>query len=554
MHPFCLILLFGFAFADDFEYGCSSNPYVTDAGPLVKTSSGSLVGKHLDILGSAVDAFLGIPYAQPPVNEKRFLRPTPHDGWEGILEATTKPPPCMQYSSRNYSWNPTSTPSEDCLYLNVWTPAKCCCSFEERLPVLVWIYGGGFYAGSTDMDVYDGSAIASLNKAIIVSINYRVGIFGFLNSGSEEAPGNVGLYDQNLALKWIKSNIGYFGGDPDKITIMGESAGAWSVSLHLISPMSRNLFNSAIIQSGTVYHPQLVDDAGTAFYKANNYAKIIGCLPDDSSIQTNPEVMKCLMGKSSEELAKAEDAFTSLMPQYFLPTYGNKFLPTAPMKTINEGHIAPVDVLIGNNQNEATIFLNYIIPDIFKQDTEPQLNLESAKAVLVGLFKLVAKPNSTEIYEQYFQNASDWDSNKIVETVGNAFADYVFNCPTYFFAEKVRNAYFYWFTHRSAKEKSAKWMGVPHFYEVPFLFGAPLKDTSIYTAEDKKFSADLIKKWTEFAKSGYPLGNKDPETWPLFTAEDPVVFELNPTRTNSLTYPRAEACEFWRPYLAPEDC
>lgn len=368
--------------------------------------------------------------------------------------------------------------------------------------MLVWIYGGGFYAGSTDMDVYDGAAIASNNKAIVVSINYRVGIFGFLNSGSEEAPGNVGLLDQNLALKWIKSNIGCFGGDPDKITIMGESAGAWSVSLHMISPMSRNLFNSAIIQSGTAYHPQLVDAPGAAFYKANIYSKLIGCLTDDSSINTNPEVMKCLKGKSSQELAKAEDAFTSVMPQYFLPSYGNEFLPTAPMKAVNEGHVAPVDVLIGNNRNEATIFLNYIIQDIFRQDTEPQLNLETARAVLAGLFKLVTNPNSTEIYEHYFQNASGWDSAEIVETVGNAFADYVFNCPTYFFAEKVSRAHYYWFTHRSAKEKTAKWMGVPHFYEVPFLFGAPLKDTSTYTAEDKSFSADLIKKWTEFAKSG----------------------------------------------------
>lgn len=495
----CVLLLFC---CYSYGSGCSSNPFINEAGPTVRTPSGTLIGKYLSIFDTEVAAFLGIPYALPPIGEQRFSKPFPLDQWDGILNATTKPKPCMQYSSRNFPWVPTTEASEDCLYLNVWTPAKCCCGPLRKLPVIVWIYGGGFYAGSSDMDIYDGSIMASYNKAVIVSMNYRVGIFGFLKSGTEEAPGNVGLRDQNLALKWVKQNIEYFGGDPNKITIMGESAGSWSVSLHMVSPMSRNLFNTAILQSGTAYHPLIVETAAAAFEKANVFAKLIGCNLGNSSIEIDPEIMKCIKSKSSEELAKAEDKFTSKLPQYFLPSYEDDFLPFSPLKAIKEGNIAPVNVLIGNTQNEATIFLNYILRDFFDLHKEPLLNSAMARKIISALFALVPRPSSEEIYQHYFRNSSNANRTELARRIADAFGDFVFNCPTQFFAEKVFNAYFYYVTHRSSNDDKSEWVGVHHFYEIPYVFGEPLRNMTLYTEEDRLFSTNLMSKWETFARTG----------------------------------------------------
>lgn len=505
----CLFLLLGCSL--NCSYGdddCSSNPFISDAGPLARTSSGTLIGKYLKIFDTEVAAFLGIPYAFPPVGEKRFSEPCPLHHWEGILNATTKPKPCMQYSSRNYPWLPSTKPSEDCLYLNVWTPGKCCCGPLEKLPVIVWIYGGGFYSGSSEMDIYDGGILASHNKAVIVSMNYRLGIFGFLKSGTKEAPGNVGLLDQNLALKWVKKNVEYFGGDPNKITIMGESAGSWSVSLHMVSPMSRNLFNTAILESGTAYHPMIVDSPEVAYGKANVYAKLLGCISLNSSIESDLDIMKCIKSKSSEELAKTEDKFTSKLPQYFLPTYEHEgkedvfFSNVNPLRAIKEGNIAPVNILIGNTKNEATIFLNYILPDFFSLHHEPLLNSAIAKKIIAALFILVPQPSSDEIYQHYFRNSSNASRNELARIIADAFGDFVFNCPTQFFAEKVSNAYFYYFTHRSSNDDKAEWVGVHHFYEIPYVFGEPLRNTTAYTSEDSMFSTNIMNKWVTFAQTG----------------------------------------------------
>lgn len=484
-------------------FGCKNNPYIKDTGPLVTTAAGSVAGTYVNEHGdSPVAAFLGIPFAEPPVNDKRFQKPKPLDHWDGILDATKKPSPCMQHSERNFSWIPTSTPSEDCLYLNVWTPVKCCCNGPNKLPVLVWIYGGGFAAGSTDMEVYDGSTVAAQEKVIVVSMNYRVGIFGFLKSGAGEAPGNVGLLDQILALKWIKRNIEYFGGDPQSITLMGESAGAVSVSLHMISPMSRNLFHRAILQSASAYQPQMVDNAKVAFMKADNYAKVLGCITENSSIETDPEVFKCLNSKSSWELAKAEAAITSRLPQYFLPTHGDDILPVSPIKAIDENHFAPVDILIGNNRDEVTIFLNYMVPDVFKLDSEPHLDLPTAQYILGKLFESAPNVPPKAVIEYYFKNVTEEDSTELVNAIVHAFGDYVFNCPVKFLAEKASNAYVYWYTHKSANDPNAEWVGVPHFNEVPYVFGSPIRNSDSYTEEDGKFSKDLIQKWITFATKG----------------------------------------------------
>ncbi|HBG86824.1 MAG TPA: carboxylesterase, partial [Marinilabiliaceae bacterium] len=213
----------------------------------VKVNEGILEGYVED----GLRVFKGVPFAAPPVGDLRWKAPQAAKNWEGVREAVEYAPAPMQ------GGNPAGGKSEDCLYLNIWSPAE---SSKDKLPVLVWIYGGGFSFGSTAEPVYDGSKLAK-KGVVLVSIAYRVGQFGFLahpelSAESEYgSSGNYGLLDQIAGLQWIKDNIAAFGGDPNKVTIFGESAGGISVSMLCASPLAKGLFQGAISQSGGSFGP-----------------------------------------------------------------------------------------------------------------------------------------------------------------------------------------------------------------------------------------------------------------------------------------------------------
>uniref|UniRef100_A0A3Q0QN28 Carboxylic ester hydrolase n=1 Tax=Amphilophus citrinellus TaxID=61819 RepID=A0A3Q0QN28_AMPCI len=233
--------------------------------PVVHTKLGSLKGEYVSVKGkeSGVHAFLGVPFAKPPLGPSlRLAPPQPVEGWEGVRDATQQPPMCMQ--PKNFALAlidklgvllaDIPDISEDCLYLNIYTPAKR--ANDAKLPVMVWIHGGGLSLGSAS--TYDGSALAAYQEAVVVLIQYRLGLLGFLSTGDEHISGNFGLLDQIEALKWIQQHIHNFGGDPGSITIFGESAGGVSVSFLLLSPLSVGLFHCAIAESGTAAMDLLV--------------------------------------------------------------------------------------------------------------------------------------------------------------------------------------------------------------------------------------------------------------------------------------------------------
>ena len=255
-------------------------------GPVVVTDKGRVRGVRYRVkhLGLAGDAFLGIPHAQPPVGPRRFRYPEPVYNWRDVYNATALPNSCHQAPDNFFGpvfvgsnmWNPNTPVSEDCLYLNVWVPAVAAESSagaddrrppsnkERKLAVMVWIFGGGFYSGTTTLDVYDGRYLASLYNVVVVSIGYRVGALGFLCLNHSSAPCNVGLFDQLSGLDWVQRNIAQFGGDTNNVTLFGESAGSVSVSLHLLSPLSRDKFQRAILQSGTANMPWAVASVAEA--------------------------------------------------------------------------------------------------------------------------------------------------------------------------------------------------------------------------------------------------------------------------------------------------
>lgn len=226
-----------------------------DSPILLKTKLGILEGVRSIKFNKHLYTFLGIPYAQAPVGELRFKGPKSVEKWEGIMQATKWPPFCVQPSMTLASKSSpvhvlTKIMSEDCLYLNIWTPSLKF-NKNQRRPVMVWIHGGAFQYGGISVDENDGSALALLGDVVVVTMNYRISAFGFLNANNDlNGPNNVGLLDQRAALEWVHNNIKQFGGDPQQVTLFGESAGGHSVGLHMISPKSYPFFKRAILQSG----------------------------------------------------------------------------------------------------------------------------------------------------------------------------------------------------------------------------------------------------------------------------------------------------------------
>ncbi|KAH9375642.1 hypothetical protein HPB48_021487 [Haemaphysalis longicornis] len=211
-----------------------------------RTALGAVSGRRLNLLNTIVEEYIGIPYAKPPVGDLRFMPPVPMEPWEGTYNATQTRTGCPQIPIPGI-WAGEVTYTEDCLHPNVWTsrpPMNDSEASAQLSPVLAWIHGGGFCLGSAAYDNYTGSILAAKTGFVVVSMNYRLGVLGFMDARFPGAPGNMGLMDQNLALRWIQKNARFFGGDPAKVTLFGESAGAMSINCHLLSPMSERTFRS----------------------------------------------------------------------------------------------------------------------------------------------------------------------------------------------------------------------------------------------------------------------------------------------------------------------
>ena len=332
-----------------------------DDDVLVQTKNGLVRGFSREAMDKKVDVFLGIPFAKAPIGQLRFKKPVPIDPWQGIYEATTLPNSCQQEPSLVFPgfrgeemWNPNTQISEDCLYLNIWVPSQIRTKPRmKNATVLIWIYGGGYMAGTSTLEVYDALIFAAANDIIVASMNYRVGSFGFLYLGIDEAPGNMGLYDQALAIKWIKDNIESFGGDADSLTLFGESAGAGSVSVHLLSPVSQHLAKRAILQSGVINAPWSYMTAATSKNIALALISDVGC--NASLVDIDPlQVMECMRNIDGKNLSLTQwNSYWGILGFPSAPTIDGVFLPKNPVDMIADGQFShDIDVLIGTNQDE----------------------------------------------------------------------------------------------------------------------------------------------------------------------------------------------------------
>jgi para-nitrobenzyl esterase len=462
----------------------------------VETANGQVEGTSS--ADAKVRIFKGIPFAAPPVGDLRWKAPQPPANWSGVRKATQFGARCMQariYSDMVFR---DSGPSEDCLYLNVWTPAA---EAGAKLPVMVWIYGGGFAAGATSEPRQDGEHLAE-KGVIVVSANYRLGIFGFFahkelakESGNDSA-GNYGLLDQVAALEWVHKNIGAFGGDPGNVTIFGESAGSFSVSALMASPLTQGLFQRAIGESGAFFGRTLQAKTVKQSEEADEkFAKTIGA-----------PTLTALRAKSASDLLQAARREKELR---FVPNIDGYFLPEDVYSIYAAGKQRHVPLLAGWNADEGSY------KSIFEKESPTLQNYVARIHALYG-------DNAGAILKAY-EASNDVQAKRAAQDLaGDRFIGY----STWKWIE-MQNAtgdspvYRYRFEDAPppdpADPESAS-NGAYHSAEIEFVFGALASKHLPWRAEDRKLSDIMSTYWSNFAKNGNPNGN-DLAQWPVYTKD-----------------------------------
>jgi para-nitrobenzyl esterase len=483
-------------------------PLARAADAPVKTAAGVVQGKAT--ADGRVRVYKGIPFAAPPVGELRWQAPRPAPPWPGVREATEFGPRCLQ--GQIFPDIVFTNTSEDCLNLNVWTPAQ---KADAKLPVMVWIHGGGFQAGSGAENRHDGLAFAR-RGVVLVTVNYRLGIFGFFahpeltKESGRNASGNYGLLDQLAALQWVRDNIAAFGGDPGNVTVFGESAGSFSVSALMASPLAKGLFEKAIGESGA-YFPlgagalplrTLADTEadGTKFQKALAAASLVE-----------------LRAKSGDELLRA--ALKSR--PWFAPNVDGYFLTASVASVFGEGGQAQVPLLAGWNADEvrAGVVLGKDKPNAqtFSADLRTRFG-DQADAVLKAYPAATdaqALESAAALASDAFVGYATWKWLDAHRKTGHA--------PVYRFSfdrkipvpadEKVNGV-----------PATSRDIGARHAGEIEYVFGAlELSLPKVpWEPADRKLSQAMTAYWANFARSGDPNGAGLPN-WPVYGKDDPVL-------------------------------
>jgi para-nitrobenzyl esterase len=469
---------------------------VTAKTNTVKVEQGLLsgtTGNHAD-----VRVFRGVPFAAPPVGDLRWKAPLPPPPWKGTREAIEFSPVCWQspYPDVARLYQSELAPrNEDCLYLNIWTPAK---TAADHLPVMVWIHGGAFTRGSGSSRSYDGEILAR-KGAVEVTINYRLGMFGFfahpeLTAESEHhASGNYALLDQIAALQWIKKNIAAFGGDPNRVTIFGESAGSWAVNVLMASPLAKGLFQRAIGESGGSFAP--MKSLAEAEKSGASLAGSMGITQD---------VLKTLRGKSAEELLKSSDN------QPTRAIVDGYVLPQDVYAIFAQGKQSDVPLLVGNNSDEGTALA-------------PQGASIKAEQFVAG-----ARGRFGSLADEFLKIYPASSDEEAVKSFYAAFRDQQFEWEMRTWARmEVKTghhaAYLYYFS-RVPPGPQSKVLGAFHAADIAYVFGNFVWPFP-WEAVDKRLSDAMTSYWVNFATSGDPNGNGLAK-WPAYNVDEDQLLEF----------------------------
>jgi len=490
-----------------------------DAALLVEVEQGTLRGRWAS---DEVRAFLGIPYAEPPLAELRWTAPTQPTPWKkgSVRDATKYSARCAQLAPSLF--HATEDTSEDCLYLNVWAPSV---SSRVTLPVVVWIHGGDHLSGSASDQVpsgdgkyYDGSTLAS-HGVVVVSFNYRLGALGFLahpELDAERSPfGNQGLRDQVAALTWVHDNIDQFGGDRANVTLVGQGSGAADVCMHVVSPLSQGLFQQAVGQSGgcTVYQPEPAD----LTRNTQAWVAAVGC--DDAKDQ-----LECLRTTSLDKLLKAAGD-----KRAFVPVVDGEFLPEQPRQLYRLNRFEPVPYVIGWSSDDGALF-NADFKSVDSQD--------DYHAVLQKQFPDLSLETLCEIYpHDEFGDTPEGYRKVLAHLYGDAFVRCVVEDTAERASDGAADVYLYQF----AVPADGNGIGPSHAAEVGYLFGTEPK----LSAKQRTVGKLMQSYWVDFARNGYPDRNEDLPAWPPLSSKDESRMQFA-FESKLVGDTNKQACEYWR--------
>ena len=495
--------------------------------PIVSTKYGKIIGFidniQFDNQSLQAQAYLGIPYAEPPIGKLRFEKPIIKSQLPSPFRAFNYSRRCPQDKIKY------ETMSEDCLYLNIFTPVPSHATDEPK-PVMIWIHGGGYIEGYSD--IYSGGIVSALGNVIVVTLNYRLGVLGFFSTHDTMASGNYGLWDQQLAIRWVKENIANFGGDVNNITIFGESAGSSSVIYQMIYPGNKGLFHRAIAESGTIAAWAVTH--GNANYESSiKFAKSLGC--------TDPQsISMCLQSKSENEIITAALEMRSFneVNRSWAPVFDNDFVHSETYNILSEladpnfrskyTNFWEIDLMIGANNYDGAVYQNLFM--IYINNTTPtsisynisrdQFNDIIVPRAVEGFLGEKPTKLSTELSVFLY---TDWEdpSNKTIrlQNILDILTDTLLNAPSVATAKAHINdkasTYVYQFAAKPPKRliPIAPALEGPdvacHSDEVPFVFGFAKGirqywnfSADIITGNDYQLSREMIQMWTNFAKYG----------------------------------------------------
>jgi para-nitrobenzyl esterase len=475
-------------------------PFALSQIQKVKSTGGQLEG----VVADGVASFKGIPFAAPPVGDLRWRAPQHTKGWTGVKRADTYAPGCMQDPSMVKMVGASVGVSEDCLYLNVWTAAN---TTDEKWPVMVWIHGGAFVGGMTGTPMFDGTKFAQ-NGVVLVSIAYRLGVFGFLahpelSREGAKGSGTYGIQDMIAGLQWVKDNIAQFGGDPSFVTIFGESAGGIAVGMLAAAPPAKGLFQRAISESGGSFAPpRIADGAGMnvaslklAESAGVNFLKKLGAADVNAA-----------RALSAEQIQKAVGGGMG-SGSSFWPVADGYVLPGDPFELYERGRFNDTPILVGTNSNEGGLFMR-----------GPATPASFEKQIRSGY------GGRADVILSAYLHATDAEAARASADV---FREFAFAWPTWAWARMQSQkgkgkAFVYYYDHRTPASPD----GANHAAEVPYVFGNFGGPGGVPGPEDLALSELIRSYWINFARTGNPNGSRLPQ-WPAFTEKDQKVMFFN---------------------------
>ena len=488
------------------SYGVAATP-----GDQAKIENGVIRG----VISGRVVSYKGIPFAEPPTRDNRWRPPQPVKNWSGVRAAAEYGPDCMQLPFPSDAAPLGTRPSEDCLYVNVWAPVEK----AGPVPVMVWIYGGGFVNGGSSPAVYDGSHFAE-RGVVMVSFNYRVGRFGFfahpaLTKENPAGPlGNYTFMDQIAALKWVRRNVAAFGGDPKNVTVFGESAGGDSVLTLLTSPMSKGLFEKAIIESGggranlipTRHLHESLPNSPSGEEVGLAFAKEAGIAGEDKA------ALEALRKLPAETLVSGLNMATMGSKTYAGPMLDGKLLVEEPEQALRAGREMKVPIMDGANSMDIGFSFAKTMDEVFAP-------FKSDKAEAQAVYN---SDHSEDVKAIGYMVAADRmmiePARFVVQTV----------------AQRGRPTYEYRFSYVATSMRS-QWQGAPHATEIPFVFDTvAARYGKDLTSEDEAVAKATNSYWVNFAKSGNPNGS-GLARWPAYKRESDEL--LNFKKNGSIAEP-----------------